>query len=156
MRACRCAWFSILLLGAAPISARAQAAAEAALGAGRAAAMASPLKEAGKRLGGAIDNAGRALETGKAPERAHPVSTVVRASAPPRPKRESVSWEDPAGIKTGMAYEEVLRRFGPPLFMLTGASGARTLSYEGNGASVDVEVSEGKVVSIRMNRGTLR
>ena len=159
MKAYRCACFSILLLGAAPSSAHAQAAAETALGVGRAATMAAPLKDFGKRVGAVLDNAGKSLEARKATAGAPRSSAVVQPSGRPEPRtrdakpapapQPAVSHEDPSGVKTGMDYEEVLRRFGPPLFMLTTAPGAKTLCYAAKEASVDADVREGKVVSVR-------
>ena len=142
MKTYRCACLSILLLGAAPISAHAQAAAETALGVGRAATMAAPLKNAGKRIGAVLDNAGKSMET-RRDRASSPNASAV--ALPPAPQPLKVAYEAPIGIKTGMDYEEVLRRFGPPPLMLTTAPGSKTLCY----GSVDVEVREGKVVSVR-------
>ena len=72
-------------------------------------------------------------------------STPASAS----PSAPAVSYEDPAGIKEGMDYTEVLRRFGPPSMKMTSADGEQTLCYTRPDHSLDVQLRDGKVAAIR-------
>jgi hypothetical protein len=51
----------------------------------------------------------------KSPAAKAPAVAVVTAPAPaPKP-----NWEDPSGIRTGISYAELVRRFGPPALAIT-------------------------------------
>jgi len=69
------------------------------------------------------------------------------ASTPPQVP--AVTYEDPAGIKEGMDYAEVLRRFGPPSMKLATTAEEQTLCYSGADGNVDAQLREGKIVSVR-------
>jgi hypothetical protein len=76
-------------------------------------------------------------------------STLLLATAPAPPPAAAISYEDPAGIKEGMAYAEVVRRFGPPAMKLSsGTAGEETLCYSRSGRDLDVQLHDGKVASI--------
>ena len=47
-----------------------------------------------------------------------------------------------------MAYEELLRRFGPPALEFTLGPNRRTMSYVGKDGAVQVEFQSGKVTSL--------
>ena len=138
-----------MLIGVFPISLAAQATVEHALGSAHAATTAAPARKAGTAIGAAFDKLGRALQT-PAPARPEKSTVVVpqlaSAAEPPPP---SVTYEDPAGIKPGMDYAEVLRRFGPPSMKLTADSGMETLCYSGKDGGLDVQIRNGKVGAVR-------
>jgi|SRR5580700_3842422 hypothetical protein len=57
-------------------------------------------------------------------------------------------YEDPRGIRAGMAREELLRRFGPPALEVMGASSGRTLTYSGKSGTVQLEVRDETVALV--------
>jgi hypothetical protein len=61
----------------------------------------------------------------------------------------AVSYEDPAGIQEGMDNAELLRRFGPPSMKYSSTAGEQTLCYTRPDHSLDVQLRDGKVASIR-------
>jgi hypothetical protein len=67
------------------------------------------------------------------------------ATEPPKPV---VVYEDPAGIKTGMARAELFRRFGEPMARITTGNDAESLTYGAKDRVFDVEIVEGKVYSV--------
>lgn len=56
--------------------------------------------------------------------------------------------EDPSGIKPGLGYEELIRRFGPASFEVSTGPGTKTLAYQGKEGDVDVELLDGKVSKV--------
>jgi hypothetical protein len=52
-----------------------------------------------------------------------------------------------------MAYDDVVRRFGPPAIGMTTAPGEQTLTYAKKGASFDVKVVNGKVSTVQKTGG---
>jgi hypothetical protein len=131
----------------------AQAAVEAAVGASRAVTTVAPAKGISKSMSGLGDQLEKALKPAQkdaAPARtaassAAPATKVAAAAAvPPKPK---VTYEDAAGIETGMAYDDVIRRFGPPAMQISSSAGS-SLSYSGKSGMFDVTVQDGKVKSI--------
>jgi len=58
------------------------------------------------------------------------------------------TYEDPKGIQTGMADEELVRRFGPPSLEVTGASSARLLTYSGKNGLFQLELRNQKVTRV--------
>lgn len=149
----------------------AQAMVENALGVSRAATSAAPAKGAAKAIGGALENLGRVVSEsteGKAADikpaarsvkSAPSTQPAASAAAEPAPapvevKKVEVKYEDPSGIRTGMAYGEIMRRFGPPALMLTMEGGEETLSYSTKGQSLDVTLKDGKVTAVRKSVGS--
>jgi hypothetical protein len=65
------------------------------------------------------------------------------AVAPPPPP----TYEDAALIEKGIGYEELLRRFGSPALKISGMS-TLTMSYLTKSGPVQVELEDGKVVSV--------
>jgi hypothetical protein len=57
-------------------------------------------------------------------------------------------YEDPDHIPTGLAYEDLVHRFGSPSFEVTDGTGTTSLSYQGKEGSVDLELQEGKVTKV--------
>ena len=63
-------------------------------------------------------------------------------------------YEDPRRIPRGIEYSEMVRRFGPPTMRVTDSPGRTTYSYSKLKMQVQVEVQNGKVVSVAaMNTG---
>lgn len=58
------------------------------------------------------------------------------------------SYEDPRQIRPGMAYEEVVRRFGPPYYGVSTSPDTRTLAYVGKDGGVDIELQGDKVTKV--------
>ena len=146
-----------------------QAAAEAGLGAAGAATAAGPMKGIGNAmngLSGALDKALKPVQTvpeykpaaatrvrpvtsakSKATNKMDPAAGPVAAApalAPPPPAK---IWEDPAGVETGLAYTELLSRFGPPTMIVT-SSTERSFIYRGKQGMFQVQVRDEKVASI--------
>ena len=126
--------------------ASAQATVEYGLGAARAATTTAPAAGIGKALSGL---AGKLDGTTKAPQpdsAARPSATppgTPGTAAPPAKK-----WEDPSAIETGLAYDELLRRFGPPSLEITGETG-KMLTYSSRDGAFHIGVEDGQVTSIR-------
>jgi len=80
---------------------------------------------------------------------ADPAAALVLAPASPAPSAPAVSYEDPAGIKEGMDYAEVVRRFGPPsMKFASSTAGGETLLYSRAGRDLDFQLRDGKVGAI--------
>ena len=70
-----------------------------------------------------------------------PVRVPVSAPAP--------VYEDSNGVAVGMEREEVMRRFGPPALEVAGEPRKQMLTYVGKAGSEQVEMLDGKVVSVK-------
>jgi hypothetical protein len=46
-----------------------------------------------------------------------------------------------------MAYDELLRRFGPPSFEILAGPGTRSLDYDTKDGGIRVECQDGKVIA---------
>ena len=157
-RSMACLSISFLLWLTMPGTAAGQAAVEAGLGAARAATTAAPASGVGKAIGGLAGSLDKALKAGQqgsdrqpaAAATAGPAAKTAPASAhaaasppPPAPK-----WEDPSGIETGLGYQELVRRFGPPSLEISGEMG-RSLTYSGKSGAFHLDVQDDRVTSIR-------
>jgi len=135
-------------------TAEGQTAVEAGMGAARAATTTAPAKGIGKSMSGLAGSLDKALKAGqqgsggpaagKATARTagENLSTPAKSTLPAGPRRE-----DPSGIQMGLSYEELIRRFGPPAMEITSELGT-SLSYSGKAGLFQLEVRDGKVVSI--------
>lgn len=56
--------------------------------------------------------------------------------------------EDPRRIPPGISYDAMVRRFGPPSIVVTDGPGRSSLSYAGRSSRVQVEVQDGRVISV--------
>jgi hypothetical protein len=131
--------------------ASAQAVVEAAMGAGRATTMAAPAKSMGKSMSGIAGSLDKALnggEAAKAPETspAKPAAAKAAATATPAPAAIIIR-EDADGIEEGLAYDELIQRFGKPTMAITTA-GEQSLTYKGIAGMYTVTVRDGKVAAI--------
>jgi hypothetical protein len=57
-------------------------------------------------------------------------------------------YEDPKGIRAGMASDELVRRFGPPTLEVTGASRRSTLTYAGKEGFIELQLQDEKVILV--------
>lgn len=133
-------WLALLFLG--PL--HGQAAVEAALGAGRAATTTAPAQGLGKALGGLLGGLDKTLKPGQ--------PSITAVTVPPEkmaaPNADSRTYEGPKLVQPGMAYDELLQRFGPPAMEITTAPGRKSLMFAGNdGATVRIELQDGKVLA---------
>jgi major membrane immunogen (membrane-anchored lipoprotein) len=80
------------------------------------------------------------------PKHEHP--KVAAAKQPqPKPHREP-AYEDPRKIPAGIEFKEMVRRFGPPTMVIKDGPERTTYSYSKLKTQVQVEVQDGKVVSV--------
>jgi len=77
-----------------------------------------------------------------------PEHTVAAKRPPRKPPQRVLAFEDPRRIPAGIEYREMLRRFGPPSMKVTDAPSRTTFSYSRLKTQVQVEVQNGKVVSV--------
>jgi hypothetical protein len=133
-----------------------QATVEYGLGAARAATTAAPGKGIGKAMSGLAGSLEKAVKAGQqgsdaqaTPAAAKKTSATANAPSPSinTPPPPAPNWEDPNGISTGLGYEELVRRFGPPALEISGVAG-RSLTYSGRDGTFQLEVQDGKVTSI--------
>jgi len=156
---------SLLLL--APALACAQAMVEYAAGAAAASNASAGAKAVGKSVAGALEKLNKNLDDGASSSKTETLSTPSRSKAPARksstgaaaksqpdaPAPPPPTYEDPSGIQQGMAYDDVVKRFGPPAIALTTAPGEQSLTYAKKGASFDVKVINGKVTAVQKTGG---
>ncbi len=75
------------------------------------------------------------------------VPTRISAKRPAAKPRVPV-FEDPRKIPPGIQYAEMVRRFGPPSMKVVDSPARTTFSYSKLKTQVQVEVQNGKVVSV--------
>jgi Flp pilus assembly pilin Flp len=148
-----------------------QAAVEYGLGAARAATTTAPAGALANGIKGVFENLNKTIESDRgsggsgsaAPGsllltprptlRSKPSITpagkkTTSASATVAASRPGHGYEDPKGIQTGIGYDDMVRRFGPPSMSITTESGTSALSYSTRNNMVQVEVEDGKVISV--------
>lgn len=166
MRYLTLAFLAFLLLAAVCPLAVGQAVTEYGLGAGRAATTTAPARSAAQGISRVFDNlskaagadAGTAASASSAPQRtaAHktrrrerpsrsPDASGVAASTTPQPA--APVYEDPKQIQPGIAYDEMVRRFGPPSMLVTTGPAKSTLWYSSGGGTYEVQLEDGKVTA---------
>jgi hypothetical protein len=121
-----------------------------AAGAGK--SIGSAFEKLGKTLQGADGGTSSSQQVSAAPTRRSKTAAAgaVPNSGPAVEKAvPAIVYEDPALIKVGMEFAEINKRFGPPAMKLTTGGGQETLSYAAKEHSLDVEMRDGKVVSIQ-------
>jgi hypothetical protein len=108
-----------------------------------------------RKLDGTLDTAGKKPHSATAHAKSSVARTAVPAVSPiapqlAEPSESAKTYEDPAGIKTGMAYVELLRRFGAPSMQITSGGGEQTLYYfhKDGRAQTQVRVSGGQVLAV--------
>jgi len=162
---------SLLFLVAFTAMARAQAMVEYGLGAGRAATTTAPAAGTGsvfdslmKRLQDVIQSAKPSSATEaasepapfvaplpKTPSRRAPAAAAKRRAAVPQPPPPPV-YEDSGSIQPGIAYDELIHRFGPPMVAVTESPLTRMLLYSGKDGRVELQIEDGKVISVQLRK----
>jgi hypothetical protein len=135
--------------------AAAQAAAEAGLGAARAATTTAPAAEAGKAFNGLAASLDKALKAGQQSSAAPPVTATSVGSTAKTPLSAQMAaipaaakWADPSGIEKGIRYDDLIHQFGPPALEISSEDG-RSLTYKGKDGTYRIEVQDEKVTAIR-------
>jgi hypothetical protein len=150
---------ALFLSAAVCPTAFAQAAVEYGLGAGRAATMTAPIRNLGKQIGGVWDSLDKAAKSGDnqvtpsvqsstASKRSSTTASARRKTPSNAASPSALTYEDARHIESGIAYDELVRRFGPPSMAITTGPGARTLSYAAREGTVSVDVENDKVVTV--------
>ena len=101
---------------------------------------------------GSLDKTIKSQDRGTSHE-ASPGRTLPRTPVPVRRRsargpRAGATYEDPSRIQPGLAYEELIRRFGPASFEVSTGPGAKTLAYPGKGGDIDIELLDGEVTKV--------
>jgi hypothetical protein len=150
--ACIAVSFSLWLSMAGP--AAGQATVESGLGAARAVTTTAPARGIGKSMSGLAGSLDKALKGGQQGSNEQPAAVVpakpatkAGATSPKTSPPPVVNWEDPSGIEPGLAYDELVRRFGPSSMAIT-AGAERSLTYRGKDGVFQVKVQDGVVTSI--------
>jgi hypothetical protein len=150
-------------------SAFAQAMVEYGIAAGAASSAAAPAAGIKSSIGGMFKGLDNVLKSAPSPANSTVESPAEpRVSAAPSSKQKSArggkapvtqaklsaapavtprSYEDASTIATGIGYEELVRRFGPPRMVFTNGPNSKTMSYLGKNSAVQVELQGGKVIS---------
>ena len=82
------------------------------------------------------------------PEPKGPRKLVAARRVSGKPASRASSYEDPRRIPAGIDYAEMVRRFGPPSMRVTDSPTRTTYSYSKLKTQVQVEVQNGRVVSV--------
>jgi len=150
--ACIAVSFSLWLSMAG--SAAAQATVESGLGAARAVTTTAPARGIGKSMSGLAGSLDKVLKGGQQSSNEQPAAAVsakpatrTGATSPKTSPPPVMNWEDPSGIEPGLAYDELVRRFGPSSMAIT-AGAERSLTYRGKDGVFQVKVQDGVVTSI--------
>jgi hypothetical protein len=130
----------VLLCFAATAALSAQTMVEAGLGASRAATSTAPAAGIGKSIAGAMSTLDKTL---KSADKSTSSETIVltKDSPPPAPAK---TYEPIAKAEVGLAYADLIDRFGKPAMEITGEDGIRKLSY----GTTRIQVKDGKVTAI--------
>jgi hypothetical protein len=131
-----------------------QATVEAGLGAARAVTTTAPAKGLGRSMSGLAGSLDKVLKAGQQGSNEQPAAVVSSKPAPQTGSTSTktspspvVNWEDPSGIEPGLAYDELVRRFGPSSMAIT-AGAERSLTYRGKDGVFQIKVQDGVVTSI--------
>jgi len=76
-------------------------------------------------------------------------AAVKRPTAAPFAPAPAPVYEDSSAIQPGIAYDDLIRRFGPPTVAITENPTTRTLLYSGKDGRVELQVRDGKVISVQ-------
>ena len=147
---------SFLLLFVSEATISAQAIVESALGASRAATTTAPARGLSDAAVGIFGSLDKVLKAAQGQESSSIASSTSRSGRPAASKaktdpaeatKPAPVYEDPLGIRVGLGYDELIRRFGPPSMQITSGPDAKTLSYLTKNGFVQVECENGKVTS---------
>lgn len=130
-----------LLCFAAAAALSAQTMVEAGLGASRAATSTAPAAGIGKSIAGAMSTLDKTL---KSADKSTSSETIVLTKNTP-PPASTRTYEPIAKAEVGLAYAELIERFGKPAMEITGEDGVRKLSY----GATRIQIKDGKIIEIR-------
>ena len=144
---------SFLLLVAFCTAARAQAITEYGSMAGKSATVGKRANSISNEIGGiwgSLDKTIKGSQQHSAPQSTSPGRAAQRASRPAKRRTHTASaiHEDPARIQTGIAYEELIRRFGPAAYEVTSGPRTKTVVYAGKSGDINVELLDDKVTHV--------
>ena len=140
----RLAFLLLALLGSGAASA--QSTVEYGGLAGGSATGAAQHQKTGKEIGGVWNSLSKTLQGSSAPA-AKRAPARAKKAAPAVTPAPTVH-EDPSAIPTGIAYDDVVRRFGTPSFEVTTGPHTKTLSYQSKDGGVDVDLQDGAVLKV--------
>ena len=161
----------LVFLVAFAATARAQATVEYGLGAGKAATTTAPAAGTGSIFDGLMERLQKVIQSAKpssatettsgpatfvaplpkAPPRHAPAAAAKRRAPVPQPTPPPV-YEDSSSIQPGIAYDELIRRFGPPMVAITDSPATRMLLYSGKDGRIELQVEDGKVISVTVRK----
>jgi hypothetical protein len=133
----------LILCFAAGLSLSAQTMVEAGLGAARATTSTAPAAGLGKSMAGMLSNLDKTL---KAADKAASSETIILPKE--TPAAPAKTYEPIKNAETGLAYEELIERFGPPSLEIAAGPGVKKLTYSGKEGTTRIEVKDGKVSTI--------
>jgi len=139
--------FSLCLALARP--AAGQAGVEAGLGAARAVTTTAPARGIGKSISGLSGTLEKTIKSGQQSSTPQTVVTAPEpaAKAPLTSPVRPPTWEDAGAIETGLAYADLVRRFGPPTMSISNTVG-KSLTYRGKDGWFQVDVRDGAVSAV--------
>ena len=129
----------LVLWAATATTLYAQAAVEYGLGASRAATSTAPAAGIGKSVAGALSNLDKTIKS--ADKTSSETIVLPKETKPAAPAK---AYEDIAKAEVGLAYDELLDRFGPPAMQITGEDGIRKLTY----GATKVQIKDNKVLAV--------
>ena len=113
----------------------------------------------GKEIGGVWGSLDKTIKSqdggssqGASPGRPAQHTPVRSRRKAPGSRAAAAIHEDPSRIQPGLAYEDVIRRFGPASFEVSTGPGTKTMAYPGKNGGIDVELLDGKVVKVATAR----
>ncbi len=118
--------------------------------AGASANAAAQQQKTGKAIGGVWNKLNQTLQgSAETPKTQTVRRAAARSKKPAAPPAPPVVYESPAGIQTGMAYADLIRRFGPPSFeVTTGPPHTKALSYAGKEGNIDIDMQDDAVIKV--------
>ena len=90
--------------------------------------------------------AGRPATSVKPQRATHRVKPAT-APAAPESSQPAPKYEDPSQIQLSLAYDEMLRRFGPPAMEITTQQASKKVLYMSPSGTIHIEVVDGVVTS---------
>ena len=148
---------SLVLAAVFCSAAGAQAVVEYGTAAGASANGAAQLQKTGKQIGGVWNSLSKTLQASPdqpgsqspAPPRTARRASVRSNKAPaPASTPAAETHEDSSSIQPGLAYDELIRRFGAPSFEVTTSPRTKALAYSGKNGTVDIDVQDEQVIKV--------
>jgi hypothetical protein len=141
---------ALVLLAAVWCAASAQTVVEYGGAAGASANGAAHQHKTGKAIDGVWDRLNQTLESPEASPKAQttPRRAATRSKKAATPAAPPVVYENLTGIQPGIAYADLIRRFGPPAFEVTTGPHTKALTYVGKDGSIDVDRQDDAVIKV--------